>query len=268
MAVGRNRSGSMGCSMLLAAALLMLLGGCESADRKAMKAAAEALRQDDYDQATILANEALDNSPKPDVAAEAYYIRGRAAEQSPATSRAQLQANLQRARSSYIEALRNNPPKKLQTYIRVSLGKVAFFQDDFATAAQQLAAAYPQLDDKDLKGGALYYLAKSQQRGGQFVVADSLMATVMKEFEGSEWARRAADTRGARAFYVQLAIYKIQASAELAIKALRQRSLTPLLMRDAQQRLLLRLGPFATYAQARDMRDKVALLFTDAMVIP
>jgi tetratricopeptide (TPR) repeat protein len=245
-----------------------LQAGCQTGDQKAMKAAAEALKEEDYDQATILANEALDESPKPDVAAEALYIRGRAYEQRPVSSRSALQANMQAARSAYVEALKRNPPKKLGTYIHASLGKVALYQDDFPVAIQQLSLAYTELDDKDLRAAALYHLGKAQQRAGQFLPADKTFVEVMTQYDGTPWARKAGEARGARAFYVQLGVYKNTSSAAAAATALNQRGLPPTWFRDTQQRYLLRTGPFASYTQAQQMRQRTTDLFPDATIVP
>jgi tetratricopeptide (TPR) repeat protein len=256
---------------LLLAISLLLLGiqaGCQSSEQKAVQAAARSLADEDYDQATMLANESLDDVQKPEYVAELLYIRGRAFEQRPVGSLSQLQYNMQAARTSYVEALKRNPPTKLATYIRASLGKVAFYQDDFTVAIQQLGAAYPALDDKDLKAATLYHLAKAQQRSGQFLHADDTFAQVIRDFNGTEWARKAVETPRDRAFYVQLAVYKNVQSAEAASKMLRQRGLNPLFLRDQQQRLILRTGPCATYAQAKQLRDKTMDVFKDATIVP
>lgn len=249
-------------------AVLALQAGCQPADQKAMQAAADALKHDDYDEATILANESLEENPKPEIATEALYIRGRAYEQRPVTSRGQMQVNLQAARSAYVDALQRGPSKKLATYIRASLGKVALYQDDFPTAIQQLSVAYNELDDKDLKAAVLYHLAKAQQRQGQFIQGDQTLNSLISQYGGTEWAKKAADTRGARAFYVQLAVYKNANSADAASKALRQRGIQPAWLRDTQQRYLLRSGPYVSYAQAKLMRQKTADLFPDATIVP
>lgn len=252
----------------LTLAVMAVQAGCQSGEQRTLNASADALKAEDYDQATMLANEALDDSTRPEVAAEALYIRGRSYEQRPVVSRAQLDANLQAARTSYLEALKHNPPRKLQTYIRASLGKVALYQDDFAVAIQQLSAAYPGLEESDLKAATLYHLGKAQQRSGQFQQADKTFASVMEGFRGTNWAKKAGETRGARGFYIQLAVYKNPQSAEKVTQALRQRGCPPVLLRDSQQRYLMRTGPFASFAQAKQVRARLTDISPDATILP
>ena len=256
---------------LTVVALLTLggsLGGCVKGSEEGVKASAGALKEQDYDQTIILANQALAENPTGPLAAEAYYMRGRGYELRPVTSQAQLQANLQAARSSYVEAMKRSPSKRLSTYISASLGKVAFYQDDFATAATQLKIAYDGLDDKDQKAAALYLLGKSKQRFGYFVQADLTFNMLIAEYAASPWAQKAKETRGTRSFYLQLAVFKNPASADAASKTVRQRGLPPVRLIDMQGRQLVRSGPFATYAQASQMRTKVLDAFPDATVIP
>ncbi len=253
----------VGASILAAA----LGGGC-TPHEQALRASAAALRQKDYDQAIILANEVMDEKPSPQEAAEALYLRGRAYEQRPISSQGQLESNMQAARSSYIEALRHSPSKKLSTYIHASLGKVAFFQDDFAIAIQQLGLAYGDLTDQDLKAASLYYMGKSQQRCGQFQEADQTFANLMQRHPDTQWAKKAAASRGVRAFYVQLGAYANPQSAQTVIAAMKQRGIQPAQAIDSQGRYLLKAGPFGSYAQAKQARQRMQDLFRDAFVVP
>ena len=252
--------------LLAFAALSLAAGGCHRPTT--LRDAAQALEKDDYDQTIVLANKALTEEPKGPKAAEALYIRGRAAEARVAKNNIQLAANMQAARASYVLALQQRPSPLLITYLRASLGKVAFFQDDFQTAIQQLSMAYAELKDRELKAASLFYLGKSQQRSGQFQQADQTFATIAKSFADLGWAQKAEAVRGATAFYLQLAVYEKPESIEAAAKLVQQRGLKTARFKDDQGRYLLRAGPYASYAQAKQLRPKVADAFPDATIMP
>lgn len=242
-------------------------GGCNP-HQQLLRAGASALKNEEYDQTILLANDALEEKLTKEEAAEALYLRGRAFEQRPVTSQGQLDANMQAARSSYVEALKRGPSKELSTYIHASLGKVAFFQDDFGTASQQLWLAYGELKDKNLKAASLYYMGKSQQRSGQFGAADQTFATLTQRFGGTEWAKKAAASRGVRAFYVQLGVYSTAKATEPMVAAMQQRGIQAARAIDDKGRYLLKAGPFGTYAQAKHARQRLQDLFKDAFVTP
>ena len=111
-----------------------------------------ALENQQYDEAIAKADDVLAAAPHGEAAAGALYLRGRGFEGQNAAgvSADEAKANLQSARESYIKGLGENPPQPLQSYLRASLGNVAYFQDDYATAVTQLNAAYDGLDRDDL----------------------------------------------------------------------------------------------------------------------
>ena len=249
-------------------ALGLVVGGCTSDTDKAIQASAGALKDKDYDQTILLATEAIDENPTGPLLAEAWYLRGRGFEQHAVSSQQQLQANMQMARNAYVEALKHNPSSRLETYIHASLGKVAFYQDDFGVAEQQLAAAYGKLDDEALKAASLYHLAKAQQRLGKFAQADQTINQLVRLYPQNDLARKAAETRGVRSFYVQLAVYKNPASADNSSKVVRQRGVQPLRLIDAQGRQIVGIGPYPTYADAKMQRSKFLDAFADAVIKP
>jgi hypothetical protein len=71
----RHAAFIVGTSVIVAA----ICSGC-TPHEQALRASATALHQNDYDQAIILANEAMDENLSPQEAAEALYLRGRAYE--------------------------------------------------------------------------------------------------------------------------------------------------------------------------------------------
>lgn len=245
----------------------MAAAGCQPANRP-LRDTAKALEKSDYDQAITLANQTLEKVKTGPAAAEALYMRGRAYEHREARTRPQLEANLAAARSSYVAALGQRPTKELTTYIRASLGKVAFFQDDFQTAIGQLRNAYGETRDREMKAACLFYLGKSQQRSGQFSEANQAFATLVKNYANTPWAAKAAEVQGAKGFYLQLAVYEKPESIEAAAKLVQQRGLTPVRLKDDQGRLLLRAGPYGSYADAKQVRPRITDAFPDALIIP
>lgn len=257
--------------MAAAVALVGALGlasACQTRAKDPLIESNRALSKQEYDQTIRFANDALTTQKTGVKAAEALYLRGQAYEQMPSPDYARMLSNMQMARTSYVEALRHDPPKPLSTYIRAGLGKVAFYQDDFQTAAQQLWSAYQDLKEPELKAAALYYLGKSQQRSGQFEQADGSFANVISRFPESTWAAKAKEDQGARAFYIQLGVYEKQSSIDNATQLVRSRGLTANRYKDSQGRNVLRAGPYANYAQAKQLRPKIADAFTDAVVVP
>ena len=86
---------------------------------------------------------------------------------------AEAQGRLQQARLAYIDALKvGTESRGLEGLIRASLADVAFWQEDYATAADQGRAAYPLLEDPTVRAMALYRSGLSYQRMGRFDDAD------------------------------------------------------------------------------------------------
>ena len=112
--------------LLAAAVVSVMAGGCKPAGDP-LPRRRHALEQEDYDQAVILANQSLEEVSTGPKAAEALYMRGRAYEQRLAKNNAQLAANMQAARTSYVAALQHNPSTLLTTYIlRAAWGRSPF----------------------------------------------------------------------------------------------------------------------------------------------
>ena len=267
----QNTKMAMSIRRKMAAALILATGlatACQQKGKDPLAAGVSALDQRQYEQAVQLANDSLRTQKAGEKAARALYIRGQACEHLPAADYSRMLANMQGARSSYVEALGHNPPKPLSTYIRAALGKVAFYQDDFQTAIQQLRLAYSDMREDGLKAASLYYLGKSQQRSGQFEQADSTFADLISHHGSTDWADKAKESQGARAFYLQLGVYEKPSSVDGAAQLVRQRGLNPARYTDSQGRYVLRAGPFANYAQAKQLRPRIADAFTDAMIVP
>jgi tetratricopeptide (TPR) repeat protein len=196
------------------------------------------------------------------------YLRGRALTDRVSANEAESKANLQAARVAYVQALQLDPRQPLDAYIRTSLANVAYFQDDYQTAMQQWTAAYERLENKDLKAWVLYKIGRSLQRLGRFDQADRTFATVQQQYPGSSPAQLSREVQGQRQFFVQLATFNSASSAERAAGTLRRQGVTPILNANASSQHVLRIGPYATFEQARSMRGRFAAEYPDALISP
>lgn len=251
-------------------ALLIPLGCVENQPpREALNEGYAALEQQQYDQAIGKADEFLSQQPAGPGSAEALYLRGRGYEQRVARNAQDAQVNLQNARTSYIQALDQNPPDQLEAYIRASLANVAYFQDDYATAHQQWSAAYNELSDEpDVQAWVLYRIGLCQQRTSQFEQADRAFAAVQERFPNTLPAQRAREHAGARSFYVQLATFANITGAEQATAQLKREGAMPVRSIDAKGRHVIRVGPAQSYAQAQSLKSRFLSRYPDAMIVP
>ncbi len=221
--------------------LLAFASGCVSDQQKeTLNSSRKALETRQPDTAIAHADQFLRKTPRGLGAAEALYLRGRGYEERVAGNSLNAAANLQAARTSYIQALTQSPSPVLDAYIRCSLANVAYFQDDYTTAIEQWATAYPKLDRTELKGWALYRLGVSQQRLGRFFDADRTFQTVRDRFPDSMPAQRAAQHQGVHAFYVQFAAFDNASGARLAGNILRKLGISPTQSVNSAGRHILR----------------------------
>jgi tetratricopeptide (TPR) repeat protein len=215
------------------------------------------------------AQQQYQETPTGPLAAEALYLRGRAYEVYPARSQGESAAYLAAARTAYQQALANNPPPGLRAYILASLGNVSFFQEDFPTSYQSFHDAYGDLDTEDARAWALYRMAVCTQRLGNFEAADKIFADVQSRYPNTLQARRASESTGARAFYVRLGTYSSPIYAESASTGLRRQGFRGIsIFQDPRGLYLLRLGPYPTYAEARDAQRQLSRTHPDALIMP
>lgn len=261
--------------MLFGVATASIAGCAPTGQRAAKDSLSEgyiALEQRQYDQAAAKADAFLDAVPAGPGSAEAMYLRGRAMEQSVTDASArptedQARTSLQAARVAYINALKLSPSPQLEAYTRASLGNVAYFQDDYQTAMQQWSAAYPQLDQPELKAWSLYRMGLCQQRLGQFVAADKTFTSVQQQFSTTEPGRRAQQKIGAKGFYLQLATFRNTSNAERAVAGLRRQGVVAE-RTSAQGMQQVRIGPMKTYAEAKSMKTRYAGEYPEAIIVP
>jgi TolA-binding protein len=228
----------------------------------------DALEAQQYDQAIASADAYLQQRPNGVGTAEALYLRGRGLEQRTVHSNAEAQANLQAARSAYIEALSKNPSPKLEAYLHTSLANVAYFQEDYGAAEQEWTKAYEQLDDEGLKSWVLYRVGLCRQRMDHFSEADQIFATVQQKYPNTVPAQRAREHQGARAFTVQFATFASPANADTAIAGFRRDGVNVLKQTDRQGRAIIVSTPQPTYRQAQALKARYALTYPSAIILP
>jgi tetratricopeptide (TPR) repeat protein len=252
----------------------LLLTGCGPRQQGAKGTLNEgygALTENRLDQAQAAADKILAEGPTGKGAADALYLRGRVFEERARGAEgnpAQVMSLLNEARSCYVRALALRPESKLDAGIRAQLANVAYFQEDFATAAEQWNAAYPNLANPNDKAWALYRAGLSRQRLGKFPEADAAFAAVQQQFPGTDPARRAAQRQGARAFHVQVGTFSDAANANKLITTLRSQGYAPLKSTDQAGKQIIAVGPVATYEQAKVLQSRLAAQYPGSVILP
>ncbi len=247
----------------------LLAAGCESQPRVTeLERARAALVVRDFASAETAAQTYLAREPSGPRAAEAYYLKGRALEDSVATSAQDAREKLQAARTAYISALKaGTNDRGLEGLIRASLADVAYWQDDFATSAEQGQAAYAMLQDADTKAWTLYRAGVSQQRLGRFEEADKTLRLVQEYHVGTEPAQRAASRVGVRGFNIQVATFLNAASADAVAANLQRQGFSPS-KRASGNKTVVFAGPYKSWGQASNARARLLATFPDALIVP
>jgi outer membrane protein assembly factor BamD (BamD/ComL family) len=229
-----------------------------------------ALEQQQYEQAIAAAERVLAEDATGPGSAEALYLQGRAYEQKAkdAPSPAEARQHLRAARGAYARALSTSPPQPLAAYARAGMANVAYFLEDYATAAREWEAAAEHVTDPDAKAWVLYRAGLSRQRIGNFAEADRHFARVRQEFPGTEQARRAETHVGATAFHVQVGAFASRSNAEQVIGLLKAQGYSPARAADTSGRHIVAVGPVNTYNQAKALRDRLVGQYPGAKIVP
>lgn len=251
---------------------LLLLTGCVDAPSKdRLNEGYHALDAQRYDEAGAAANDYLTKHPTGPGAAEAYYLQGRAYE-SRATESHEAEpaarADLNAARTAYSKGLTLEASPRVKALLHSGMANVAYFEEDYAIAASEWQTAYPNLKDEDAKAWALYRIGLSQQRLGSFRQADDTFTLVQEQYPSSEAAGRANTRIGAKAFYVQIGAYGDAANAQKAVDTLARAGLPTSSVPEAANRHVVRVGPAATYADAKVLRSRVIGEYPQAIILP
>jgi tetratricopeptide (TPR) repeat protein len=247
---------------------MLVLAGCPTSN-KGVDEATDAFNRRDY-AGVIQRSQAIaaDANASAEDRASALYLRGRAYEELPAANDAQKLENLANARRAYVEALQHGPSKGLEGRVRSGVANVAYHQEDYNTSLQQWSAAYELTDLPDQKPWILYRIGLSQQRLGQFELADRTFSQVQQQYPGTEPAGRAREKQGVRQFFVQVGVYSQAASAQKTIDGLKRMGHTPHQARDAQGRTVISVGPAPNWAAARSLQRRVSPQFPDSVIVP
>jgi tetratricopeptide (TPR) repeat protein len=252
---------------------LMVVPGCvDTAARQQVLDGSSSLKSGDYDGALQRADTYLQKYPNGPDAAEAYYLRGRAYEQRAQEPRysptpAQARANFATAREAYNRGLALRPPPVVQADLHAQIANIAYYEEDYNTAAREWQTAYQNAQPDTVKAPILYRIGLCQQRLGRFNEADRSFAIVRQQYPDTEAAGKAGSRMGARAFYVQVGVFADATNAEKAAIALRQQGFATSRAVDAG-RQIVRVGPMATYAEARDTKTRLGALYPGAIIQP
>ncbi len=256
--------------VLLFISSLVIAGCVDQNSRQTLQNGYAALDAHQYDQAISEADAFLTKTPQGVGSADALYLKGRALEERATSSSDAPRAkqDLEAARMAYINALQQNPPRTLDGRIRAGIANVAYWQDDYQTAAQQWSAAYQNIDDPSTKSFILYRVGLAQQRMGEFSKADETFASVQQQFPGTDGAIRAKERQGARSYSVQLATYANSATADANIAQLRREGLNPTRSNDAQGHAVLAITSIPNYQQALQIKNRLAARYPNALIVP
>src|SRR5258706_11826426 len=247
--------------------LAILLGGCSTGatpeGRRQLQTGYQALDRKDYASAMDAADQFLREHPKGGPGtAEALYLEGRVYEQRAASAEAagrepEAKLELQNARSTYVRALTLPAAPQVSALVHAGVANTAYFQDDYTTAMNEWAVAYPAITQPDAQAWMLYRIGLCQQRLGRFDQADRTFAQVKQQFPSSVPAQRAATHQGAKAFYVQVGAYADAANADRIIASLQSQKLRAVKTVAAGNRQEVRVGPAYTYADAKALRGQL-----------
>ena len=246
----------------------IVAGGCGSTQVTELDRAQSALTSGNHALAQTSAETYIARHPKGPALAEAYYVKGRAIEDRTAATQDEARNNLQAARLAYIAALQAKPATPaLNGLIRAALSDVAYWQQDFATAAEQGVAAEGLLTDPEVRSWTAYRAGTSYQRLGRFDEADAVLSRVARQYPGTEPARRAESRVGVKAFHVQVATFSQTSAAASAAATLKRQGL-PVTQQTSAGKIVLLVGPYATYGQATTTKQRLAATYPDALITP
>ena len=263
-------------SFLILAALAVV--GCNNsvtpAGRQQLQSGYQAIAHNDYEGAMRAAEQFLREHPQGGGGtAEALYLEGRVYEHRATTEEAQgrqgeAKMDLQTARSTYVKALSLPSEPRVTALIHAGVANTAYFQDDFPTAMNEWAVAYPQIQQQEAQAWILYRIGVCQQRLGRFDQADRSFAEVRQQFPNSEPAKRAASHQGARAFYVQVGAFADSGNADKILASLQSQGFraTKLVPRPNRQEVVV--GPAYSYADAKTLRTKLVSAYPAATIQP
>ena len=274
--VGLSNGAKPQAAVLIASFLflmaLSLMSGCTDIEsRQRLNDGYRALDAQRYDEAGAAANDYLARHPTGPGAAEAFYLQGRAYEQRAMDSHEKPNAarsDLDSARAAYLKGLGQPASPSVAALLHSGLANVAYFEDDFSTAIREWQISYPSLQDQEAKAWVLYRIGLCEQRMGNFAQADQSFRDVREQYPATEAATRAMARVGAKAFYVQVGSFGDLANAQKLADSLKKQGLPGTVAQEAGNHYAVRVGPAATYADAKNMKSRVAGQYPSAMIVP
>jgi hypothetical protein len=113
----------------------------------------------------------------------------------------------------------------------------------------------------------LYHMGICEQRLGRFDDADRTFQRVQQEYPGSEFVPYARSRQGIRGFYVQVGAYSQSSDIQKAATAVAAAGSSPLKTND-RGLTAIRTGDVQSYAEAQELKDRLASRYPDARVMP
>ncbi len=257
------------CSWVLFVVTALILAGCnaDNTTKENLTSGYQALDAQQFDEAMQHADQQLKQTPTGPGSAEALYLKGRALEQNTVAPD-QVKPTRQAARDAYQQALQQNPSPDLQRLIHAGIANTSYFLDDYTTALAEWSAAYPSFDDPAVKSFMLYRIGLCQQRLGQFAQADATFASVQQQYPDTDAARRSHDHQGFHSFTVQLATFANAKTADNMVNTLHRQGMMPSKSVNAQGNTVISIGPFASYQQALDVKNRFIPTYPQAIILP
>ncbi len=200
--------------------------------------------------------------------------KGRAApEQKPIGSQADARNNFSQAREIYQQAAARNSPHNRRWRAKRLHAKASptssYWLDDYQPPRSPNGRrAYPNFDDPAIKSYMLYRIGLSQQRMGQFGLADQSFASVQQQYPGTDAAKRAREHQGFKSFTLQLATFASGGSADSDISKLQQQGVRPTKSRDSHGNTIIAVGPFSSYSQALGEKLRFSSIYPQAVILP
>jgi TolA-binding protein len=247
---------------------LLLLAACtgDAQSRQQLHAGKLALDAQDYTQAIRDADAVLASGDSA-AFAEAYYLRGCAIEWRQKNGYAASASDLSLARDSFTHGLNCDPRPVLAARLHAELGNVCYYQEDYSTAVRQLAIADGQTSDPQTKDLILYRIGIGQQRLGRFEDADHSFQLLQQEYPHSPYCAGARAHQGIRGFYVQVGAYSQLSDIDRAASAVAAAGSVPL-KTTGKGLTIIRTADVPSFAQAEQLRQRLARQYPDARVMP
>ncbi len=249
-------------------ALTLLLASCtgDPQSRQELNSGKQALDSGQTDDAIRAADAVISSNDTPALA-EAYYLRGYAIEMRPKADNAAASHDFAMARESYTHGLTYDPRPTIAARLHVQLGNVCYYQEDYSDAIPELTIAYSLLDSSQPKDLVLYHIGICEQRLGRFDDADRTFVLVQQQYPNCAYAAPARAHQGIRGFYVQLGAYSQSRDIDNAARAVASAGSAPL--KTSQKGLtIIRTADVPSYGQAEQLRDRLAVMYPDARVMP